>query len=242
MRFHLVSLPHTQTTAEYVSCAYTQKVVKFARMMKARGHEVVLYSGEENEAPCDEHVVMVKNREQREWFGKKDLGQFYPITWNPKDLHWRRTNDRVIRHIKRGLKSGDYDKRDMVCVIAGSCNQQIAEAIPNSTPEYGVGYTGIFTHLCAFESYSHMHNVYALRGIGDGRFYDTVIPNYFDPAEFALAERPEREEHLLFVGRLIARKGLAIAAKVAEATGRKLLLAGQGAIGLPVDLGACAQV
>lgn len=45
MNFHVVSLPHTQTTAAYPSCAFTQKVVRFCRMMKARGHHVTLYAG-----------------------------------------------------------------------------------------------------------------------------------------------------------------------------------------------------
>jgi hypothetical protein len=151
MRFHLVSLPHTQTTSEFISCAYTQKVVKFARMMKARGHEIVLYSGEENEAPCDEHVVIVRNREQRKWFGKKDLSQMYPITWGPEEEHWVTTNKRVIRHITKGLKEDRYDKHDFVCIIAGTCNQLIDASLPNTCPEYGVGYTGVFTHA-AYES------------------------------------------------------------------------------------------
>jgi hypothetical protein len=33
MRLHVVSLPHTHTTAAHASCAYTQKVRKFGKMM-----------------------------------------------------------------------------------------------------------------------------------------------------------------------------------------------------------------
>ena len=225
----MVNLPHTQTTKEFISCAYTQKVVKFCRMMKARGHYIVLYGGEENEAPCDEFVQIVSNREQRKWFGKKDLDAFYPITWEPDDVHWTTTNKRVIRHVRAGIKSGKYDKRDFVCVIAGSCNAQIQAGLANTCPEYGVGYTGIFGH-CAFESRSHQASVYATRGIGDGRAYDTVIPNYFDMDEFPWdkIKNVKREDHLLYVGRVIIRKGIAIAAAAAEHSGRKLLIAGQG--------------
>jgi glycosyltransferase involved in cell wall biosynthesis len=227
-RFHVVSLPHTQTTSEFISCAYTQKVVKFCRMMKARGHEIVLYSGEENEAPCDEHHVMVTDKEQRRWFGKKNLDAFYPITWNPASEHWQKTNKRVIREVKRQLRTGETSKRDLVLVIAGNCNQQIDMAIPNTCPEYGVGYTGIFGH-CAFESTPHQHAVYAERGIKDGRAFDAVIPNYFDMDEFP-PHKWKRGDHLLYVGRVILRKGVHIAAKVAEVTGRKLLIAGQGVV------------
>ena len=48
MRFHVVGLPFTQTTEEYPACAFTMKVRKFAQMMKAAGHTVYLYSGEDN--------------------------------------------------------------------------------------------------------------------------------------------------------------------------------------------------
>ena len=54
MRFHVVSLPHTNTTESFAVCAYTEKVRKFCIMMKALGHTVYLYAGEQNEAPCDE--------------------------------------------------------------------------------------------------------------------------------------------------------------------------------------------
>ena len=41
-RLHVVSLPHTQTTLEFSSCAYTEKVRKFCRMMVEQGNEVLL--------------------------------------------------------------------------------------------------------------------------------------------------------------------------------------------------------
>ena len=44
MRFHVVSLPHTQATAEFSACACTMKVIGFCRMMKSLGHTVFLYA------------------------------------------------------------------------------------------------------------------------------------------------------------------------------------------------------
>ena len=66
MRFHVASLPHTQTTRAYETCAFTANVRKFADMMYARGHEVYLYAGEENEAACTEFIPCISKQRQRE--------------------------------------------------------------------------------------------------------------------------------------------------------------------------------
>ena len=63
MIFHVVSLPHTQTTSAYVHCAYTEKVRKLCNMMKSLGHTVYLYASEENEAECDELITCITKEE-----------------------------------------------------------------------------------------------------------------------------------------------------------------------------------
>jgi hypothetical protein len=46
-------------TKDFTSCAFTEKVRRFCKMMTDLGHEVVLYAGEKNEAPVTEHVVCI---------------------------------------------------------------------------------------------------------------------------------------------------------------------------------------
>lgn len=62
MTFHVVSLPHTQTTMEYEACAYTSKTRKFCNMMKSLGHKVYLYASEENEANVDELITITTSK------------------------------------------------------------------------------------------------------------------------------------------------------------------------------------
>jgi glycosyltransferase involved in cell wall biosynthesis len=58
----------------------------------------------------------------------------------------------------------------------------------------------------------------------DGRFYDEVIPNYFDVDDFPFSG--EKDDYYLYIGRLISRKGIEIAVKACEAAGKRLVIAG----------------
>jgi len=60
----------------------------------------------------------------------------------------------------------------------------------------------------------------------NGSYYDRVIPNYFDLDDFEFNDKPE--DYLVFVGRLIPRKGVSTAVLVARELGMKIKLAGQG--------------
>ncbi len=222
-RFHVINLPHTQTTAEYISCAYTQKVVKFCRMMKSLGHEVYLYASEENEAPCDELITVVTKQEQREWFGEYDFKQqFFNISWDPTAPHWIITNGRIIKEITKRAS-----ERDFICLSMGIDQKQVADALPAMMAvEFGIGYEGVFSNFRVYESYAQMHYVQGLLHDDNGHAFHTVIPNYFDPADFPFREK--KDDYYLFIGRMAQRKGPDIAAEVTRRIGAKLVMAGQG--------------
>lgn len=221
MRLHCVALPHTQTTSSFLSCAYTQKIVKFCPMMMRQGYEVILYSGEHNEAICSEHVPLITESTRRKHFGAGFDTVKGALEWDAKKPYWIGHNRAAIREIKKR-----FDERDMLCLVTGWPQKPIADAFPRmQAVEWAVGYSGIFTSFRAFESYSWMSHVYGLNGIVNGHFYDDVIPNFFEPDDFAIQEK---EDYLLYIGRLVSRKGPHIALEIAQRAGLPLLVAGPG--------------
>lgn len=225
MRFHVIGLPHTETTADYVACAYTQKVVKFCQMMTSLHHEVILYGTEGNDAPCDEHVVCLTRDQQDELIG----GDWLDLNRLPFDAAhpaWVMMNNQARLEIRSRLQNGDF-----VCIIGGLAQRSITDGLIGAfyPVEYGIGYVGTYTPYRVFESYAWMHTIYgAQQGAyaADGKFFDCVIPNSFDPADFPYREH--KDDYALFVGRLIDRKGLNIAIEATRRAGIELRVGGTG--------------
>lgn len=223
MRFHVISLPHTQTTKDFVSCAYTQKVVKFSKMMTDLGHEVFLYSSDDNDAVCSEHISVISKKEQEQYFKADTSKDFYPIEWDSNLPYWKIMNSRAIVEIEKRKK-----KQDFICIIAGWCQKPIADAFSDLiSVEFGVGYRGICLKHRVFESEAWRHYVYGKDKIDDGLFYDEVIPNYYDISEFPYNEK---QDYFVYMGRLVRRKGVELASQVCQKMNLKLKIAGQGVI------------
>ncbi len=239
MRLHVPTLPWAETTKDYLSCAYTQKVVKFCQMMMSLDYEVILYGGERNEAPCTKHHAVITNQEREQWFGKfdpTDTSVQPTITWDPNHAAWFTTNRRVS-----ALMKADSSEKDIFCPIMGYDHYPIAVQHPKmSVAEWGVGYEGVVKrdrwHWC-FESEAWRHYIYGKQNIVNGRNYDTVIPNSFDPADFTFSAK--RGDYLMFLGRLVTRKGPHIGALIAEKLGMPYVVAGPGGKQLPGGIVEC---
>jgi glycosyltransferase involved in cell wall biosynthesis len=233
-RFHLLGFPHTATNRDYCACAYTQKISKFIKMMKPRGHEIIHYGNEGSCVPC-EHVQILSENERAAWFGKHDQQQQYFLNWDPKFPYWKLFNDRAIVELKKRVKKGDF-----ILSLAGCCQQPIADAFPGSysgTPlvwfvEYGIGYYGTFSNYRCYESNSHREWCHGKNNNTYMDFNDVVVPNYFDIDEFP--EAPDYDivakfgDYYVFVGRIVDSKGWSIAVETTKEIGAKLVLVGQG--------------
>lgn len=225
-RFHIVSLPHTQTTNEYCWCAYTAKVKRFCDMMTSLEHEVFLYAGVENEAKVKEHVSIVTRDDLKSWYPQYDDSQVFG-DWNSASPGWVEMNRRAVEEIKKRQQPGD-----ILGIIGGTCQEAIAMGLPGMrSVEWGIGYEGIMKEgLHVFESYAWMHHVYGMQGIRDGRFFDAVIPNAFDDADYTFEDK--KSDYLLYLGRLTPRKGLEVVKELAS-VGHKIVTAGQGSTRIP---------
>lgn len=206
---HVVSLPHTRVNEDYNICAYTAKIYKFQKMFP----DAVLYSNE-GSVKCKHFEQIFSNDDLQRHFGNEawyQQKQWYKVSYDYSQPHWTEFNNRVIQKLKKRLAP-----HDIILLIAGVAQKQIADAFPKHIScEFGVGYEGVFSPYRVYESYAWMHYLYGKYGINDGRFFDAVIPNYFDVNDFT-AKQILDPEYLLFMGRPIPRKGIEIIKEIAK--------------------------
>jgi len=226
MRFHILGLPHTVTSKEYNACAYTQKVYKFGKMMTARGHEVIHYGHEESDLPCTEHVTVLTNDDLKIAYGNYDWRKNF-FKFDTNDHAYKTFYTNAIREVGKRKQ-----KNDFILPFWGSGTRPVCDAHPDVIcVEPGIGYAGgHWARFKIFESYAIYHAYYGLDSVGTCKqdWYDTVIPNYFDPDDFTFNDK--KEDYFLFLGRVYEGKGVNIAIQATGAIGAKLIIAGQNSL------------
>lgn len=225
LRFHLLGLAHLETHKRNSSCAYTQKIIKLAKMLKDNGHTVYFYGVEGSEVDCDEFIEVSTQEVLKVTYGDYDRSTNFFLQ-DPNDFAHQTFNKNAISAILENKQ-----ERDILLCPMGTYQKPIADAVGLLTIEPGIGYTGVFSNYRVFESYAWMHYIYGLLHIDNGAWYDAVIPNYFDPADFPF--QPKKQDYLLYFGRIINRKGVEVASEVAKATGNQLYIVGQGSLDNP---------
>lgn len=219
----ILGLPHTVSSKEYIACAYTQKVVKFAKMMTDRGHEVIHYGHEDSDLQCTEHVTVMTNEIFNKVYGHHNWREKF-FTYDLNDECYQTFYKNAIEEIGKRKQPNDF-----LLPFWGYGHKEICDAHNDLiVVEPGIGYAGgHFARWKIFESYAIMHAYYGLESVGTCKqdWYDVVIPNYFDPDDFVYSK--EKEDYFLFLGRVYEGKGINIATQVTEKIGAKLIVAGQ---------------
>ena len=224
MRFHMLGLPHTVTSKEFVACAYTQKVLKACKMFKALGHEVIHYGHEDSDLICDEHVSVLTNDDFKKSYGSHDWRKTF-FKFDTNDHAYQTFYKNAIREIGFRKK-----KHDFILPFWGSGVRPICDAHQHDmiVVEPGIGYAGgHWANWKVFESYAIYHAYCGLKNVGmcqQGN-YDVVIPNYFDLDDFTFNEH--KQDYYLYLGRVYSGKGVDIAIQATERAGVKLVIAGQ---------------
>lgn len=223
MRFHVLGLPHTVSSKLFNACAYTQKVVKFCKMMKARGHYIIHYGHEDSDVICDEHVTVLTNKDFEISYGSHDWkNNFFKFDTNDHAYQTFYKNA-IIEIYKR------KQKLDFLLPFWGSGVRPICDAHNDMiVVEPGIGYAGgHWARWKIFESYSIYHAYGGMKNVGSCNqdWYEVVIPNYFDLEDFDFCE--EKENYFLYLGRVYDGKGVNIAIEATEIAGVKLVIAGQ---------------
>lgn len=221
--FHILGIPHTVSSTEYVACAYTQKVVKFGKMMKALGHKIIHYGHADSDLVCDEHVTVTTNEDLEKAYGDYNWRKNF-FKYDINDHAYRTFYKNAIREI--GLRKA---KNEFLLPFWGSGVRSVCDAHSDMiVVEPGIGYAGghwakwkVFESYAIYHAYCGIHNV----GVCNQSWYDVVIPNYFDLNDFTYQEN--KQDYFLYLGRVYDGKGVNIAIEATEKAGVKLVIAGQ---------------
>jgi len=241
-RFHVLGIAHLPAAAKYVSCAFTQKIHKLCGMLVAKGHHVILYAAEGSDAPCSELVQTHSLAQIREQFGDKnyDGDEEIGYDWQSQQFRHDFGTDMMLRKYVRHRQIAEIEMRkkpdDFLVISMGSYHKEVSQAVGLYLEcESGIGYFGYFARFRAYESDFIRYFSRGEEGKSDhtdGRHYYRVIPNYYRMQDFPYVAEPAGDEngepYVVYLGRIIQRKGLETVVEATRHANVRCIIAGQG--------------
>lgn len=216
MRLHVLANPHGITDLRYRMEPFGIAVAKFITNMSKLGWEVTHYGHELSRVDC-ENVTVVSATE----ILPQSQDTLFPHNPAVAKLFGQRANQALLTRVEPG---------DAVLCFYGSDHYDAVQAIPDvKVVEPSIGYRAeaVFAPYRVFTSYAQMHYYYGKNNLlHTPAWTDAVIPNAFTPSEFEY--RDNKDDYLLYLGRVSGEKGIDTAIKTAAATGRRLIIAGPG--------------
>ena len=253
-RIHSPGIPHTETSKRYLPCAFTQKVYNGTGMFTDIGHTTFHYGAEGSTVRCTEHIPVTTHADFVKTYGDVDYWKVREFDHNTNSHVYKEFYKNTITELRKRIQPGDF----LLCWWGMGHKpivDAVADLNP-IVVEPGIGYPVTFAPYRVFESYSKLHLVKGqidaryqiykkykdtvpeiaawdasqLVPYTHHDWQDDVIPNYFDPDDFQIPvpSHEDREDFILFIGRLTRTKGLEVAMRVADKVGMPLYVAGQG--------------
>ena len=157
-RFPVVGIPTTASNYTYTSCAFTQGIIHFCKMMKRLGYTVFHYGHSDSIVDCDQHITISNNEDLKRWYGndyvEKQTWKQTGFSYDQNDECHKEFYGRCFYPILENLKNGDF-----ICIFDG-CN---ASGLINSLKrdwrkisffavEPQIGYNGSFAEYRVFTS------------------------------------------------------------------------------------------
>ena len=235
MRFHVLSIPHTKTHPEFSGCAFTQKALKWIKMMSGRGHEIIHYGHHDSlihTADDIEHVSVITDTDHRQAYGDDYVDN---KSWQERGFAaYYSTNDHAhlvfhansIKEISKRKKPNDF-----ILHFWGWGTKPVGDYhndLINVEP--GIGNGAGWCRWRIYESHAVRNAMGGAENINmcNQDFYQRVIPNYFDVDDFDYRER--KQPYVLYLGRVGWMKGVDIAIEATRVAGKRLIVAGQGTL------------
>lgn len=222
LRLHLIGIFHTQHKASESHCAFTGKALRFPKMMRMFGHDVIEYSNEGSESDASEHVPILSQSEYDSFYGSRRKSEFVGKDATIGSEGHRLFEERLIGRLHERVRPGD-----IICHPFGHAHEALMREFPrNHHVETGIGYPTLMPNsFRIFESYAWMH-YHQGRENRSGKNYEWVVPNYFDLDDWEPNYEPG--EYLAFLGRITPLKGLDTIRAIADYIDIPIVLHGQG--------------
>jgi glycosyltransferase involved in cell wall biosynthesis len=236
---HLIAPFHTVPTLAASHCAFTQKALRFSKMMHlVPGYKIIEYANEGSESEADEKVVMLTADEYKQHYKPEATSPGAQAVQGTlaANLFQLRLHEQLRERSEMG---------DIVAHVFGpALYATMAAQLPGLIHvETGIGYPWTpFGAVPIFESYAWQHYQFGRFGNQGGGIdghpllkssRTFVIPNYFDVDDWTFSSTPENA--VVFMSRFAVDKGIHMLRKVIKAwhkkhpdDGMKFLLAGMG--------------
>lgn len=210
MRIHIAGLTHTIVNREFSHCAFTSNLMRFAKMMRAQGCEVIEYGNEGSESQANEHVILRT---------RAVFDQLHPRpakTTVEKDpgvgsaSHTQFVN-RLWEELRPRARTGDFFVHAYGLVYEG-----ILKAFPELIHvEPFIGYdAGPFGAYRGFvtEAWRHYHLGRYTQHDNDAARESWVLPMFYDVADWPVGKGDGG--YFAFLARKCNAKGLKVLAEI----------------------------